>query len=220
MNDHNPTREAAPSAELPVTQQQATSGQQRRQLLRAVGAGGALVGAGLPLAAHATSRPHCKKSGSTHNYNPTASAVGSIVGSVTGSTPPVAGYPCTHYRDSSKWSTGWTNGKGRSLTHSLCADPGGPSKMRFYVAFELPHPGTGSMKYRECHELLSTYPGSDEAILLGALFNANKCTPFAYTPSQVCDLAAGKNPLMGGMSDAAITTKAVTLFRDYLSQKV
>jgi hypothetical protein len=221
MNDHNPTRDAAPSAELPVTQQQATSGQQRRQLLRAVGAGGALVGAGLPFAAHATGRPHCKKSGSTHNYNPTASAVGSIIGSVTGTTAPVSGYHCTHYRDSAKWSTGWTNGKGRSLTHSLCADQYAATKMLYFVAFERTSAST-TMEGRTCEEILRLYPTSDEAIFLGALFNANNpnCAPFAYTPAQVLALAEGKNPLMGGSADGTIKSKAVTLFRDYLSQKV
>ena len=193
-----------------------SSGQQRRRLLRALGASGAIAGVGLPLSAHATGRPYCVKN--SNNYHATASAVGSIVGSVTGGTPPTGGHNCAHYTSSGNWGSGWTNGKGRSCTYSLCADTNASTKLRFWHVFELSDPGTGSFKYHTCAYILTGYPNSDEAHWLTAVFNANKRSPFTYSPGGVVDLYKGLNPMVGGQSDATISGKALTLFKDYLSQ--
>ena len=193
-----------------------SSGQQRRRLLRALGASGAIAGVGLPLSAHATGQPYCVKN--SNNYHATASAVGSIVGSVTGGTPPTSGHNCGHYCSSGNWGTGWTNGKGRSCTYSLCADQSAGTKLRFWHVFELSDPGSGSPKYRYCADILNNYPTSDEAHWLTAVFNANKQSPFTYSPGGVVDLYKGLNPMVGGQSDPTISGKALTLFKDYLSQ--
>ncbi len=189
--------------------------EERRRVLRSLGAGGAIAGA--PALALATgTRPYCKKGGK--NYNPTASAVGSLMGSVTGSTPPKYGHACSHYTSSGNWGSGWTNGKGRSLTYNLCANPSASSRLRFYLAFELSNPGTGSVRYRECQDIIRNYPNSDEAVWLTALFNANKvASRFPYAPGGVVDLFKNSNPLTGGSSDSTLHAKALTLFRDYLS---
>ena len=216
MNDQSHQRD--PQAHTPdgLADVCLSSGQQRRRLLRALGASGAIAGVGLPLSAHATARPYCVKN--SNNYHATASAVGSIVGSVTGGTPPTSGHNCGHYCSSGNWGTGWTNGKGRSCTYSLCADQSAGTKLRFWHVFELSDPGSGSPKYRYCADILNNYPTSDEAHWLTAVFNANKQSPFTYTPSNVVDLYKGLNPLSGGSSDPTINGKAMTLFKDYLSQ--
>lgn len=232
MNEQTPERDATESnalSQLDVS----GSGQQRRRLLRAFGAGGALAGAGLPFAAGATStRPHCKKTGSSSNYHPTASAVGSLVGSVTGATPPVNGHGCSNYKHgkSTNWGSNWTNGHTtpRALTYDNCANLNnvfGVTKLKFWHVFELSDPGSSSPKYRNCCDILSTYPTSDEGIWLAAMLNANKfkvATPtvgqFTYTPAGVIALYKNSNPLPGGTSPADLNTKALTLFRDYLSQ--
>jgi hypothetical protein len=186
----------------------------RRRILRSMAAGGAAVGA--PSMALAASRPRCRKD--NKNYHPTASAVGSILGSVTGSTPAMYGNGCSHYTSSSNWGSGWSNGKSRSLTYDRCANPNGSTKLRFYEAFELSNPGSGSPKYRECQAIIRSYPTSDEAIWLTALFNANKVASlFPYTPKGVLDLYNNKNPLTGGSTVVGLHAKAITLFRDYLS---
>lgn len=232
MNDQSPERDATESTagSQPV---ESGSSQQRRRLLRAFGAGGALAGAGLPFGAGATTtRPHCKKTGSTNNYHPTASAVGSLVGSVTGSTPPVNGHKCSNYKHgkSTNWGSNWTNGHStpRSLTYDNCANANnvwGVTKLRFWHVFELSDPGASSPRYRYCHEILSTYPDSEEGIWLAAMLNANKFKTatatvgqFTYTPGGVISLYKNSNPLPGGSSPADLNTKAMTLFRDYLSQ--
>ena len=193
-----------------------SSGQQRRRLLRVLGASGAIAGVGLPLSAHATGRPYCVKN--SNNYHATASAVGSMVGSVTAGTTPTSGHNCVHYRSSGNWGTGWTNGKGRSCTYSLCADQSAGTKLPFWLVFELgTDPGTGT-KHLNCSDIINNYSSSDEAHWLTALFNANKRSPFTYSPGGVVDLYKGLNPMVGGQSDPTISAKALTLFKDYLSQ--
>lgn len=189
---------------------------QRRLLLRGVAAGGALVGAAAPLTAHATGKKVCVKS--SKNYNATASAVGSMVGSAAAVTTPVAGHKCSHYTSSGNWSSGWHNGKGRTVSYNLCANPSAGTKLRFFHVFELADPGSGS-KYRECQDIIRNDPTSTEAVWLTALFNANKrgTTGFTYTPGGVVDLYKSLNPLTGSSYQAGLNDKALQLFRDYLS---
>jgi hypothetical protein len=194
------------------------SADQRRQLLRAVAGSGALLGAGLPLAAHASVRPHCRKSGYPHKYHPTASAVGSIIGSVTGTQPPVWGHPCSYYHSAANWPSPCSNGRTVGLTWDKCVNPTGTTKLRFYEVFELTNPGSGST-YRYCHEIISTHAGTDEHIWLTAMFNANKLVgTFTYTASQVIDLYNSRNPILSGMTQTGLNNNAKELFRDYLSQ--
>ena len=101
----------------------------------------------------------------------------------------------------------------------------GVTKLKFWHVFELSDPGSSSPKSRFCHEILSTYPDSDEGIWLAAMLNANKFKTatatvgqFTYTPGGVISLYKNLNPLAGGSAPADLNTKAVTLFRDYLSQ--
>jgi hypothetical protein len=195
------------------------SGEQRRKLLRAAAGSGVLVSAGVPLAAQAATRPHCKQGGSTQNYHATASAVGSVIGSIAGTSTPKYGLPCSHYQTSSNWPSTCTNGKGRTLSYSNCVDVNGPSKLKFYVAFELPTPSRGSNAFRNCCDIIASSPSSDEAAWLTAVLNANKLgSAFTYTPSDVLDLYNSKNPLMGGMVQSGLNAKALTLFKTYLSQ--
>ncbi|MDP3225261.1 MAG: hypothetical protein Q8M96_19175 [Rubrivivax sp.] len=217
MNDQSPSNPAQGQPAAEAATDAANSILQRRRLLRAVGATGAIAGVGLPFSAHATSRPHCVKS--TKKYHATASSVGSMIGSVTGTTPPVAGFRCSHYTSAGNWGTGWTNGKGRSVTYHSCANPGAADvdKMKFWVVFELGNPGAGTAKDRTCVDIINSYSTSDEAVWLTALFNANKRSPFTYTPSNVVDLYNNKNPMMGGMTQSGLSAKALMLFRDYLS---
>ena len=224
MNDQFPQPEDtnSPAAAAPLSR--AASQNARRQLLRAVGATGALAGIGLPLSAHATTRPHCVRN--SNNYHATASAVGSMIGSTTGGTPPIYGHTCAHYCNSGNW-TGYTytNGRGCTLTHNNCANTGtaSSSKLWFWQVFELSNPGPPSSipSSRYCATILNSYGTSDEAIWLTALLNATKRNQngnvFPYTPTQVIDLYKGLNPLMGGTSSSGITSQALTLFRDYLS---
>lgn len=189
--------------------------EQRRRILRSLGAGGAIAGA--PTLALATGRPHCKRDGK--KYHATASAVGSMMGSVVGTTPPKWGHGCSHYTSGSNWSSGWHNGKGRAITWDLCGRDWTGTKMRFFVAFELSHPGTGSPKYAFCKDIIRSAPNSDEAVWLTALFNANKvASQFPYTPGGIIDLYKNSNPLIGGATDSSLHFKALTLFREYLSQ--
>jgi hypothetical protein len=194
-----------------------TSIEERRRILRSLGAGGAV--AGLPSLASATSgRPYCKKD--SKNYNPTASAVGSLVGSVTGSTPPMYGHPCSHYQSSGNWGSSWHNGKGRELNWYNCGNKDTPSddRLRFWVVFGLSDPGSSSPKARSCAYIVHDYPSSEEAVWVCALLNANKCgTSFSYAPGGVVDLYSNKNPLTGGSIDTTLNSKALILFRDYLS---
>lgn len=192
---------------------------QRRLLLRGVAAGGALVGAAAPLTAHATGKKVCVKS--SKNYNATASAVGSMVGSAAAVTTPVAGHKCSHYTNSSNWTSGWHNGKGRSVSYNLCANPSAGTRLRFFHVFELSNPGSGQ-KYRECQDIIRNDSTSAEAHWLTALFNANKrgTSGFTYTPGGVVDLYKGLNPLTGGSAQAGIDAKALQLFRDYLSDLI
>lgn len=214
MNDQSQSNQAQgqPGAEAPMDA--AGSILQRRRLLRAVGASGAIAGVGLPFSAQATSRPRCVKS--SKNYHATASSVGSMIASVTGSTPPVAGHRCEHYRVAGAWGSGWHNGKGRNLSYDLCARPTGDGRLKFWHVFELP-PSSGDAKDRFCSDILNSYASSEEAVWLTAIFNANKRSPFTYSPANVVDLYHGLNPLMGGMSQPEIRLKALELFRDYLS---
>jgi hypothetical protein len=220
MNDDRSSREDLPNASEPQGSRVFGSDEQRRRLLRAVATSGALAGAGVPLTAQATTRPYCRKSGMTQNYHASASAVGSLIGSVTGTVPPKYGHTCSHYRNVGSWGTGYTNGRGRSLSYSLCADPGALTKLRFYLAFEFGSvPASTASTYRECADILANYSSSDEAIWLTAMFNANKCgSNFPYTPTQVIDLYNSKNPSLGGMVQSGLNLKAKELFRDYLSQ--
>jgi hypothetical protein len=216
MNDQSHEREPHTQPIQESGLAQTVSGLERRQLLRAVGAGGVLAGAGFPMAAHATGRPYCTKS--SKNYHATASAVGSMVGSVGSGTPPIYGHTCSHYRSAGNWPSSCTNGKGRTLTYNTCANTTYTgTKLKFWHCFEQSDPGPGSPKSRYCADILANYPTSEEAHWLTALFNANKCNPFAYSAGQVVDLCAGRNPLMGGQTQADIANKALTLFRDYLS---
>lgn len=200
------------------------SGEQRRQLLKAVVASGALGGAGV--AGATVTRPHCKKTGSNHNYHPTASAVGSIIGSVVGTDPPKHGHTCAHYRNSGNWQ-GWspcTNGSQRTLQYTLsynnCANQYNATRLRFWQVFDQPQATSGN-KSLECWDLLANYPNSDEAIFLTALFNACKLgTAFPYNADGVIDLYNERNPLVGRFSQAGLRAKARDLFRDYLSQTV
>lgn len=213
MNDQSPERDAS------ETTAAGGSSQERRRLLRAFGAGGALAGAGLPFAAQATTTPrkHCVKS--AKNYNATASAVGSLIGSAAGSTGPIAGHTCTHYKTSTNWPTTCVNGKGRTLTHSNCVNQSAGTKLRFCDVFE--HlangglPPTTASTYRYCSDIMNNDASSAEAHWLTAVFNSNKRIPFSYTPSQVVDLYWSKNP--AGAVVSGLNTKALTLFRDYLS---
>ncbi len=218
MNDQSQSNEAQGQPKVDAPMDAAGSILQRRRLLRVVGAGGALAGVGLPFSAHATGRPYCVKS--SKNYHATASSVGSMIGSVTGTTSPVSGHRCSHYTSSTAWGSGWNNGKGRNLNFDLCANTSAGTKLRFWHVFELSDPGSGSNKNRFCADIIHSYSASEEAVWLAALFNANKRAPvFTYTPSNVVDLYAGRNPLMGGMSQTGIRDKAFQLFSDYLSQE-
>jgi hypothetical protein len=192
--------------------------EERRRILRSLGAGGAI--AGLPSLASATStRPFCKKD--AKNYNPTASAVGSMVGSMVGSTPPMYGHPCSHYQNQTggSWGSTWHNGYGRLVNWTTAGNKGtaDADRLRFWVAFG--HTSDpGGNKSRSCAYLLHDYASSDEVVWLTALLNANKCgTRFPYTPKGVVDLYNNKNPLTGGSIDATLHGKAFILFRDYLS---
>jgi hypothetical protein len=188
--------------------------EERRRILRSLCAGGAV--AGLPSLAGATSgRPYCKKD--SKNYHATASAVGSMVGSMTGTTPPKYGHPCGHYHTDTNWGSGWTNGHGRALTWDLCGRDHTGTRLRFYLAFELPNPGSGST-YRYCENILRDTSNPVEAVWLTALLNANKVgTLFPYTPAQVVALYKNTHPFTGSTSDPLLRDKAVMLFRDYLS---
>lgn len=193
--------------------------EERRRILRSLGAGGAV--AGLPSLASATSgRPHCKKD--SKNYNPTASAVGSMVGSVVSADPPKYGHGCSHYQNQSggSWGSTWHNGYGHAVNWTNCGfkDTPSASRVRFWVLFGLSDPGSSSPKARSCAYILHDYASSDEAIWFNALLNANKCgTRFPYTPKGVVDLYNNKNPLTGGSIDTTLHAKALILFRDYLS---
>lgn len=221
MNNEPSHREdsAAPAP----SQSTVVAADQRRQLLRAVAGSGALLGAGVPLTAHATGRPHCKKSGYPHKYHPTASAVGSIIGSVTGTQPPVYGHPCSYYQSSGNWPSPCSNGRTVGLSWGKCVNATHwpiSERLRFYQVFELSNPGSGPT-YRYCHEIISTYAGTDEHIWLTAMFNANKLLgTFTYTPTQIIELYNDRNPIPGGMSNTGLRDKAKELFRDYLSQGV
>lgn len=192
---------------------------QRRLLLRGAAAGGALVGVAAPLTAHATTRPHCVKS--SKNYNATASAVGSMLGSSAGTNSPVAGHNCSHYRNSGNWTgSTWNNGCGRTLNFTNCADTSAPtsSRLRFFQVFNFSYtPATTDTRYYTCAYILANLPSSNEAVWLTAMFNSNKRVPFTYTPAQVIDLYNSRNPLMGGATQAGLNDKALQLFRDYLS---
>jgi hypothetical protein len=192
-----------------------SSSHQRRRLLKSIASGSAVIGGSTPLLARATnSRPHCVKNST--NYHATASAVGSMVGSVAGTQPPNNGFHCTHYTTSSNWSSNCHNGKGRSVTYTNCADPNGTGKLRFYVLFNKTSAANTS-ENRYCSTILRDYPNSDEAHWIGAILNANKCSgTFPYTPGQVVDLYHGTNPF-AGWQQSDIRGKALTLFRDYLS---
>lgn len=193
--------------------------EERRRILRSLGVGSAVVGAPSLAAAGGGADNYCKMGGT--KYRAHASAVGSVLASVATSKPAMYGNRCSDYRNSSFWGTGWTNGKGRSLSYALCADVGNANGMRFWVAFDLSQPSWGSPKFRKCSEILRDYPTSDEAIWLTALFNANKLYSterFPYTPAGVLALYRNQNPLMGNWTDASLSGKARTLFRDYLSQ--
>lgn len=234
MNDQSPKRNEAgrpavaqplgnassanPDSANPASANPA-SAQQRRQLLRAVGASGALAGIGLPFSAQATGRPYCTRN--SNNYHATASAVGSIIGSITGSTPPIAGHRCAHYQNASNWGGGYSNGRSSALSYNACANASASAsiKLRFWQVFELTNPGSGQ-KYRYCEDLINTDSSSIEAHWLTAMFNANKRVPFAYTPTQVIDLYNGVNPLMGGTATPGLNANALILFRDYLSSMV
>lgn len=224
MNDQSPERDAteATAASQPV---ESGSSQQRRRLLRAFGAGGAIVGAGLPFAAHATGRPFCKKAGdSTNNYHPTASAVGSIIGSVTANNPQVEGHSCDHYKNSGNWNFTCKNGDGPGdlvLTYSNCVDTNTPvaDRFKFYDVFKISNPGSGPAS-KTCATVLSTYATSDEAIFLVALFNANKrAATFPYSRAGVLDLYLSKNPKQSLAYQDGLKAKARTLFEMYLSSK-
>lgn len=220
MNDASHQKEPPEQAPQADAAAAPSSVQQRRRLLRSLGAGGAIMGVGLPFKAQAAGRPHCVKD--LKNYHATASAVGSMVGSVAGTVPPKAGYNCAHYRVSGNWYTGWTNGGTTpvALTWTNCGSTTSTTKLRFWQCFELSDPGALSTAAinRTCTDILNLYPTSDEAHWLVALFNANKCgTNFTYTPAQVLSLYKGVNP-MTGWNTADIKVKALSLFRDYLSQ--
>lgn len=227
MNDDFSPHKAPEQPAESATPAPLTSGQQRRRLLRTVAATGAVVGVGLPLAAHATVRPHCKKNNDanpSNNYHPTASAVGSMIGSSTGGVLPICGHSTSHYcGNAGNWIAGWTNGRPapKTLSWDRCGNTSfGGTKRKFAEVFEVTSP-TGPQD-RNCAEILNTYGTSDEAIWLTAILNANKRSPlFPYTASQVVDLYKGVNPIAGGtVSGITLRDKAVILFRDYLSQGV
>jgi hypothetical protein len=199
--------------------------EERRRILRSLGAGGAV--AGLPsLAIASTGRPHCKKGGI--NYHPTASAVGSMIGSVT-SALPMYGHPSTHYHTSANWGS-WINGKGLSgLTFDRCASATytGGDRLRFWQVMGFSSaPGTlpldGSTptdpRMRWCSQVLRGDAALAECVWLTALFNANRVgARFPYAPAGVVDLYFNRNPIPGGVADGLLHTNAITLFRDYLS---
>lgn len=220
MNDETPRSDGGSNSSQADGARLKLSNDQRRRLLRAAASSSVLAGAGVPLAAQASTRPFCKKSGYTQNYHACASAVGSIIGSVAGTDTPKYGYPCSHYTTSGNWPASCTNGRGRTISYNLCANPSYSSKMRFYVAFEFAStPSTGAATYRYCADILANYPTSDEAIWLTAMFNANKVgSAFPYVAANIIDLYESKNPQLGGLTVSGLNTKAMTLFRDYVSQ--
>jgi hypothetical protein len=197
------------------------SDEQRRQVLRAAVAGSAL--AGLPFAANATNRPHCRKD--NKNYHPTASAVGSLIASATGSVDPIKGHNCNHYRQAGSW-TGWTctNGSSVTMTFDKCANqypPGGVTKLRFHEVFQISYWSATTAERRDCEEILRSYSTTEQAHFLVAIFNANKrnVAPavFPYNPAGVISLYKGVNPLPNGIPVANLRNNAMILFRDYLS---
>lgn len=201
------------------------SDEQRRQVLRAAVAGSAL--AGLPFAANATTnRPHCRKD--NKNYHPTASAVGSLIASGTGSLAPMGGYGFMHYRQSGSWG-GWacTNGGSVTMNYNNCANqnpPGGVSKLKFYQVFSISYASATTTERRDCEEILRLYYSTEQAHFLVAILNANKrnVAPlvFPYNPAGVISLYKGVNPLPNGIPVANLRNNAVILFRDYLSAEV
>lgn len=201
------------------------SGEKRRQLLRAAASGGVLVSAGVPLAAQATTRPHCKKAGSTQKYHASASAVGSVIGSTTGTDTPKYGHPCSHYQSSGNWPSGCTNGQTNPvvMTYANCANASYTgTKLCFFNVFAFSSVPTTGNASKTCAEILAN-PSWDEAVWLCAMLNANKLNStgsFPYSPSQVVDLYYSKNPQLGGMVQSGLNDKARDLFKDYLSQGV
>ena len=192
---------------------------ERRRVLRTLGAGGVLTGApGLALAT--TSRPYCKKD--SKNFHATASAVGSMMGSMTGTTPSMYGHPVAHYQPQSNWGSGWNTGVGgHSLTWDTCGNKAAPdaTRIRFWALFGLANPNNTSINIgRSCAFLIQDYPSSEESIWVVAVLNACKVgSRFPYTPRQVIDLYSNRNPLIGGREDLTLRSKAIVLFRDYLS---
>jgi hypothetical protein len=188
----------------------------RRRLLRAMAAVGA--GAGVPGVALAATRPYCQQGGS--NYHASASAVGSMIGSTVGTDTPKWGYRCSHYQTSANWGTTWTCG-GRSLTYANCGNPATPNtdpKHKFWVVFGLTQPTAGSATDRYCADILNTYSTSDEAYWLSAVLNACKVgSNFPYTADEVVLLYKSQNPWQANSTQTGLDTKALTLFKNYLS---
>lgn len=187
----------------------------RRQLLRAMAAVGA--GAGVPGVALAGTRPYCQKSGS--NYHASASAVGSMVGSTVGTDTPKWGYKCTHYQTQGNWGSTWMCG-GRNLTYTNCGNTGtaAGSKLKFWVVFGLSQPASGSAPDRYCADIINSYASSDEAYWLCAVLNACKVgSNFPYTADEVVLLYKNQNPWQSNATQSGLNTKALTLFKDYLS---
>ncbi len=201
--------------------------EERRRILRSLGAGGAI--AGLPVLAQATGgRPHCKRGGV--NYHPTASAVGSMVGSVTTALP-MYGHGSSYYWSSGNWGTSWSNGKGLTgMNFNRCANASytGADRLRFWQVLgfsaapgALPHDGSmpADLRLRWCSDVLRGDATRAECVWLTAMFNANKVVGrFPYTPGGVSDLYFNRNPLPGGSDAPTLHSNAIILFRDYLSQ--
>jgi hypothetical protein len=149
-----------------------------------------------------------------------------MVGSVTGAAPPVEGWPCSHYTNSSNWNFTCTNGGTlpKTLNYANCIDtnpPQGTTKCKFWDVFGIPDPGSNAVAGKSCATILQNYSTSDEAIFLCALFNANKLSStFSYKPAEVCKLYRSLNPKQNDAYQADIKGKARTLFESYLSSKV
>lgn len=180
----------------------------RRRLLRAMAA----VGAGAPGVAFAGTRPYCQKAGT--NYHASASAVGSMIGSNVGTATPKWGYTCSHYKNPANW-----NFSGTCNTYAVnwnnCGNTAWATKTKFYALFGC---AQTTQTNRDCADILQNDNSSDEAYWLCAVFNACKVgSNFPYTATEITKLYKSQNPWMGDQQQAGLNTKALNLFKNYLS---
>ncbi|MEY3253150.1 MAG: hypothetical protein RL227_2123 [Pseudomonadota bacterium] len=93
------------------------------------------------------------------------------------------------------------------------------TRIHFWALFGLVNPNNTSINIgRSCAFLIQDHASSEESIWVVAVLNACKVgSRFPHTPRQVIDLYSNRNPLIGGREDLTLRSKAIVLFRDYLS---